>query len=207
MVLSHYRETHPRICYLQVGAFDGVMGDPIYPLIEKYDLTGFLIEPQSDAFERLKANYAPFGRSFVFVNAAIAASDGSVPIYTVKRDAAAPHWLHQVASFDRRTVMKHAAQVPGLEEMVQVEIVPSVTFDTLFKEQRIDRIDFLQIDAEGYDAELLRLYNIPARKPAVVQFEHKHLRRVDYEQALSELIDCGYKVAISREDTLAYHEQ
>jgi FkbM family methyltransferase len=206
MVLSHYRQTHPRVCYMQVGAFDGVSGDPIYPLIEKHALTGFLIEPQPDAFERLKANYAPFGRSFVFVNAAVAANDGCVPIYIVKREADGPEWLHQIASFDRSIVMKHAAEVPGLEAMIQVETVRSVTFGTLFREFGIDRIDLLQIDAEGYDAEILRLYDVRSRKPAIVRFEHKHLRDREHEQALRELIDCGYKIAVCGGDTLAYHE-
>ena len=45
MVLSHYRVTHPEVRYLQVGAFDGVSGDPIYPLIERHGLRGILIEP------------------------------------------------------------------------------------------------------------------------------------------------------------------
>src|SRR5438552_1031180 len=59
-LLANYRHGHSEICFLQVGAFDGVLGDPIYPLIEKYDLRGYLLEPQRDAFARLKANYARF---------------------------------------------------------------------------------------------------------------------------------------------------
>jgi len=36
ILLSHYRQAHPDICFLQVGAFDGVSADPNYPLIEKH---------------------------------------------------------------------------------------------------------------------------------------------------------------------------
>src|SRR6202021_2817250 len=75
MVLSHYRIEHPDVRYLQVGAFDGVSGDPIYPLIQRHGLQGIVIEPQKDAFERLKTNYAHFPH-FHFVNAAIADHDG-----------------------------------------------------------------------------------------------------------------------------------
>jgi hypothetical protein len=72
MVLSHYRVSHPLIRYVQVGAFDGVSDYPTYPLIEKHGLQGILVEPQRDAFERLRANYAHFDpTAYVPVNAAI----------------------------------------------------------------------------------------------------------------------------------------
>src|SRR5579863_6851588 len=60
-VLSHYRITHPEIShvrYVEVGANDGVIADPVFPWIEKHRLQGILIEPQKDIFNRLKKNYA-----------------------------------------------------------------------------------------------------------------------------------------------------
>ena len=65
-------------------------------------------------------------------------------------------------------------------------------------------MDLLQIDAEGYDSELLRLFDLPRRKPAIVRFEHTHLSRPDYESCLTLLIDLGYRIAIYGGDTLAY---
>jgi hypothetical protein len=44
MVLSHYRIEHPNVRYLQVGAFDGVSGDPIYPLVERHALQGIVAQ-------------------------------------------------------------------------------------------------------------------------------------------------------------------
>ncbi len=204
MVLSHYRQTHAHVCYLQVGAFDGVSGDPIYPLIEKYSLKGFLLEPQRDAFEKLKVNYSRFADSFVFVNAAIAARDGSLPLYTIQPDAEGPDWMRQIASFDKATLMKHASNIPDLAAKINVENVRCVTFTTLFKEIGTDNIDLLQIDAEGYDAEILRLYDVPSRKPAIIRFEHKHISQQVYERSLTSLIAEGYKIAQGENDTLGY---
>jgi len=208
MVLSHYRVDHSKICYLQVGAFDGVAGDPVYPLIERHGLRGILIEPQHDAFLRLKENYSRFGESaFKFVNAAIASDDGSSILYRIKPEARGPEWLHQIASFDRNVLMKHASMVSNLESLVQAEEVRCVTFATVFKEVGIEHVDMLQIDAEGYDAEILRLFNIGARKPAIVQFEHKHLTVLDHKTSVKMLIDQGYKVTACGNNTLAYLEQ
>ena len=194
MVLSHYRVSHSLIRYVQVGAFDGVSDDPIYPLIEKHALQGILIEPQRDAFERLKANYAHFDpTAYVLVNAAIAARDGTAALYTIKPESQGPDWLRQIASFDRSVVMKHAPVVPNLESFIQSEEVRCMTFTTLFKEVGNHHIDLLQVDAEGYDAEILRLFDIPSRKPAIVHFEHKHLSLADHERSIGALVDVGYR--------------
>jgi FkbM family methyltransferase len=184
LVLSHYRITHPDVRFLQVGAFDGVFGDALYPLIERHHLSGVLVEPQPRIFERLKANYARFAATgvFVFVNAAIAAHDGAMPLYKIKADVSGPDWLYGIASFDQRVVLRHAREFPELRPLVETEDVPCYTFETLFKTFAIERVDLLQIDAEGYDAELLRLFDVPARKPAIIRFEHKHLRRRDYDE-------------------------
>lgn len=202
MVLSHYRLEHPKVRYVQVGAFDGVSGDPIYPLIEKHGLEGVVIEPQKDAFERLKTNYACFP-DFQFVNAAIADRDGCSTLFRV-RSGMGPEWLGQIASFDRNVLVWHARMVPNLESMIETEEVRCLTFETLFKEQSVQNVDLLQIDAEGLDAVILRLFNIPLRKPPIVHFEHRHLSIPEHERTIRLLVDQGYRIAASSTDTLAY---
>lgn len=203
MVISHYRIDHPDVRYLQVGAFDGVSGDPIYPLIERHGLKGILIEPQKDAFDRLKMNYARFSQ-FHLVNAAVAGQDGFATLFRVHQDAHGPDWLHQIASFDRNVVMRHAHMVPNLESMIVTEQVRCMTFKTLLAEVGIDRVDLLQIDAEGRDAELLALFDIPARRPPIVHFEHKHLSLEDHEKSIGLLVGQGYRITASGSNTLAY---
>ncbi len=190
MVLSHYRIEHPKVCYLQVGAFDGISGDPIYPLIDRHALHGILVEPQKDAFERLKTNYSRFPH-FHFVNAAIADRDGWSTLFRIRPEATGPVWLHQIATFDRNILLRHAHMVPNLESMIETEQVRCMTFETLFQEADIKNVDLLQVDAEGFDAEILRLFNLPDRKPAIVRFEHKHLSTVDHENSIGSLVNLG----------------
>jgi FkbM family methyltransferase len=207
MVLAHYRQMHPNVFFLEVGAYDGVSGDELYPLIDKHNLRGILIEPQQDACRRLRANYARFKQSdFAIVNAAIAERDGPVPIYRIKSGMHSPGWLHQIASFDKSNVMKHAAHISNLDSLIEIEYVRGLTFDTLFKELEIDHVDLLQVDAEGYDSTILRLFDVPYRKPAIIRFEHRHLSAGDYRQIVTMLIAQGYKIAADRADVLAYRE-
>lgn len=205
MVLAHYRQTHTEIRYLEVGAFDGVSGDPLYPLIEKHALRGCLIEPQQDAFARLQANYRHFpSGGFVFVNAAIGERDGAVPLYRIRPEFRGPDWLPQIASLDRDFLVGLSDLVPDLESFLEIETVPCLTFDTLFRTYGLPPVDLLQIDAEGRDAEILELFDVPRRRPAIVHFEHKHLSEAAYERCLDCLIPAGYKISISQDDTLAY---
>lgn len=208
-VLSDYRRTHENVFFLQVGAFDGVSTDPLYPLLEKHALRGLLVEPQRRFFDRLRSNYARFEENrFVFANAAIAEKDGNLPLYKVASTAHGPEWLHGIASLNKDVLMRHSSALPHLESLVEVENVRGLTFTSLFAEFGITHVDLLQIDAEGYDAAILRLFDIPTRKPAIVRFEHKHLTAQDYKSSLRLLIDQGYKVALSNSgDTLGYHAQ
>jgi FkbM family methyltransferase len=208
MILSDYRRSHQEVVFLQIGAFDGVFGDPIYPLIDRHLLRGFLIEPQRDMFNRLKSNYARFESSrFVFANTAITERDGLVPLYRVRADADGPEWLRGIASLDRDVLMRHTRMFPELESVIEVECVPGTTFTSLFREFGIGHVDLLQIDAEGCDGRILRLFDVPSRKPAIIQFEHKHLDIGDYKNCLESLIDQGYRVAHGPADTLAYNPQ
>ena len=203
LYLRHARGGSKGIPYCQVGALDGITHDPIFPLIQKHGLRGVLLEPQSRMFETLKSNYARFS-NFTFVNAAIADVDGTRELYTIKEGAEGPDWLRGVSSFSEEVLLRHAGSVPNLRSMIRTEVVRTVTFDTLFRECGVNDIDLLQIDTEGYDAKVLKLFDFSKWKVAVVQFEHKHLSQVDFEGSLQLLIDNGYKIAIGREgDTLA----
>ncbi|MFY9938401.1 MAG: FkbM family methyltransferase [Silvibacterium sp.] len=208
LVLAAYRRNSPRdIFFMQVGANDGKSGDAIYPLVKKHSLRGVLIEPQHDIFDRLKSNYAAFGSSeFTFVNAAIGAADGNIPFYRIRPgETRGPNWLHMIASFDKGVLMKHADRIPDLESMIKVEDIRCVTFETLFKETGVKHVDLLQIDAEGFDAEVVRLFDVPARKPAIIRFEHKHLSGPDYGNCLNMLANQGYYLTICGQDTIAYN--
>lgn len=208
VLLAYYvgcRESRKPVRYCQVGAYDGVLQDPIFPLIEKYGMRGVLLEPQPQAYAELCRNYARFD-GFALVNAAVSNRDGVRNLYTVKPDAGGPDWLQCIASFDEAVLMRHVATVPNLASMVQKEQVKTITFETLFRANKIDELDLLQIDTEGYDAEILRLFNFNTWRVPIVGFEHKHLSRGDFEQTLELLMDHGYRISIGHDgNTLACH--
>jgi hypothetical protein len=56
--LNRYFANWKRVRFIQIGACDGISGDPIYPnALHNLSWTGVLIEPNPIQFEQLKTNY------------------------------------------------------------------------------------------------------------------------------------------------------
>jgi FkbM family methyltransferase len=181
--------------FVQIGAFDGVSGDPLHRLIVRHGWRGVLAEPQREHFERLEDTYRR-QPGLTLRQVAVADRRGVRTLYTVAPRDDHPQWAPQVASFDRAQVMRHAGSMPGLAERVQPVQVHCVTLDDLLGEAPDGVVDLLQIDVEGYDAELIRMLDLERWQPAIVRFEHKHLSRRDHDAAVQRLLDHDYRVGI-----------
>jgi FkbM family methyltransferase len=201
-VLQQYLSTQATKPYfVQIGAFDGVSGDPLFPWVKQGKLAGCLIEPQADAFERLQANYAGVD-GVAFKRAAIGPQAGNSTLFRIRPGSIGPEWLFQLASFDRSILLRHAPFVPGLEQMIITETVPTITVEQLLAELPA-RPNVLVIDTEGYDFELIKLWNVPRRKPEIILYEHKHLTTADQAACRQHLIENGYRVHPLDQDTVA----
>ena len=156
IIEQYSRETHD-FFVLEIGAFDGVLSDPIYKWIKKYGWQGILVEPQKEGFERLKINYRE-NVNLRLENVAIAESTGKRPLYKVKDEYIEADWQKRIASLLPK---------PNLEKqnMVTTEMVQCITFDALLSRHKVKKIDLLQIDVEGYDYELLKSFDFERIKP------------------------------------------
>jgi FkbM family methyltransferase len=207
LVLADYLTKASSICFVQVGGFDGKTGDPLYPYVTKYQWKGVIVEPQTEAFEALKSNYANEPQ-IILANAAVADHDGFQTLWRLRSGVQGlPAWAPQLASFDRDTVLRHKAQIPNIEEFIEAKQVRCVTLDTLMRESGLDRIDVLQIDVEGYDYEILKLLDFEKYKPSIIRYEHAHLHPDDLDACLDMLVQHGYKVGFEQHDTIAYAER
>ncbi len=208
LILSDYCHNRSSATFIQVGANDGVMNDPVFSLVDKYNLNGILIEPQPDIFRLLEKNYEnKKSDRFILVNAAISSSDGRRNLYRIRPDPSIPDWVTGLASFDRDVILKHANwsdAPPDLESLIEIESVATITFPSLFEKYSINQVDILLIDVEGYDGEILRMFEVEKWLPSVIQFETKHLDDRTIIATLKRLVAAGYKVAANGVDALAY---
>ena len=209
---AHLVAFHPgrQISAVQVGAFDGVSNDPLAPLLQAFHWSAVLIEPQPCPFAALRHHYADNQAVQVF-NVAIGERDSKRMLYMLKSSDPLPDIFHQVASFDRAHVEKIRRQeLPHTATEITAVEVETWTFNTLLRRSNTTLVDVLQIDAEGYDFELLKLFDVPRRLPTIVHYEHQHLSRSDRNAAAELLVACGYRLAMSFTspgDTLAVRRE
>ncbi len=199
----------------QVGANDGRSNDPVHRYFRDYAWRGLLIEPQRDVFEQgLARTYADNPR-VTLRNVALGTEDGSLPFYRVA--ISNERWAHGLSSFVRSSLEEHIrsgyiarkAHEQGLSlpddpgRIIETVQVPTRTVSTLLKEHGIDFYDVLCIDTEGYDFEILKLFDFERYRPDVVLFESNNLSEADFVAAHALLRRFGYRLFWEKGDTLA----
>jgi FkbM family methyltransferase len=189
------------VSFVQIGAFDGSANDPIWRNVRRYGWRGVLVEPQPNAFERLRGTYAGID-GLTFLNVAVAKDAGTIPMYHIKDVGPNdPWWYGQVASFDRAHVLKHL-EASDTADRVGTREVPTMTINDVLA-MSLQPVDVLQIDAEGYDAALVQMVDFERFQPTVIGFEHVHLSMSDRQAVSARLREMGYRFAHGGDDTIA----
>lgn len=192
---------------VQIGANDGVLFDPIYDFVTAHPdaVSGLALEPLPDFFARLKANYAHCPR-FVPLNVAIHNTAKEMTIWRVKPEAVpkGKEGLHGTASFNPEHY-----KLSGLSAAdVTPEKVRCLTFAELMSEHRVQHVDVLQIDTEGYDFEILKALDLTTLRPTIIHFEHgldAGIMTLDQLRELTERFhQAGYTLFLSQFDGTAF---
>ncbi|WP_114521342.1 FkbM family methyltransferase [Altererythrobacter sp. ZODW24] len=177
--------------FVQIGANDGKYFDPLRPYILNRGWTGVLVEPQPPLFEQLKANYAECADRLAFENVAISDGD-SLRLYLPPEGYKPARAEMQPESMVSNNPAVLAQQLDVSTSSLQSIDVPAMTLDALFAKHSIAELDLLQIDAEGYDWQILQTLDLSAVSPTLIQLETGHLGRRDLAAVAKHLCDAGY---------------
>lgn len=211
---SRRRSKRSRVVVLQVGANDGTRQDPIRFFIRRDKWRGLLVEPQAEVFSKLAQVY-PTGQIAV-ENVALDATTGERALYKISFSSS--RWATGLASFNRETILsavrsehvqkaafREGVSVPEEDDVaIAVERVKCVTFDGLISKYQLSKIDFLVIDTEGYDYQLLQLFNYRHVRPLNVLFEHVFLSDAEAKSIEELLCKHGYETVREGSNTLAF---
>jgi len=135
--------------YIEVGANDGIAQSYTYEL-EKMGWKGVLIEPSKKSFISCIKNRSEENE---FYNCALVGYEG---ITGIKGD------------FDGHPMSSIGGVRLKREGKV---IVPARTLNSILEELEIDKIDLFSLDVEGYEAEVLRGFNLKKYKPKYIIVE------------------------------------
>lgn len=221
-ILCHLSKRQGHIFIVQIGAHVGATcNDPVHRFIRTNSRPGrsgratcrcVLIEPVRHLFERLVVSYKDCA-GVVCDNVAIADENAVRDFYRLEENidlkgSGMPEWLDQLGSllpermgelWDRRE--KDPTYKQFISRHSVVDKVRCITFDQLLDKHGITNIDFLQIDAEGYDYEIIQTINFDRIKPKVINYERVLL--CDKEGSCRDLLlKQGYLLYDHGQDTL-----
>lgn len=175
------------VFFVEIGANDGVSSDPIHEHVRTHGWSGVCVEPLEGPFASLVEVYRdqPGVRC---VNAALSDTPG-----TVTMRVAANSRLASLVP-DRNALTRQAD--------THDVTVPTTTFDELLADT--DRaVDLLQIDTEGYDYQVLRMFDLERRHPLVVNMEFYCLPLDERLKTFRLLRDAGYAYHFDGMDLVA----
>ena len=199
-----YAATTPDFFFLQVGANDGWVNDPIYHLVHEFGWRGVLVEPQKWVFEERLVPHYEGCPGLEFENAAVSDRVGFRDLFVLPFTQR--RWATGLASFVKDNLTRHIEkgyveqsigterdQLPDrVEDYIGTERVRTVTFEWLIEKYGFDDLDLLQMDAEGYDYTLLHLFDFDRIKPAIVQFERHAMTPAEWTDVRTLLAEAGY---------------
>lgn len=201
--IYEFARGRPDAFFVQVGANDAVQRDQLREEVLARRWRGILVEPVPYVFERLRQNCGNEAR-LILENVAIADHDGVQELFYLPQseDGDLPQWYDALASFNRDVVAKHREYIPDIDERIASMDVPCLTFSSLCDRHRVQHIDFVQIDTEGYDFEIIKLIDFDRYRPALLMFEHHHLTDADRAECAAYLRAHGFTGFSHSLDTL-----
>mgnify|MGYP001175485734 CR=1 FL=1 len=204
-IILHRYNRNQGFFFIQIGANDGISGDPIHKFIIKYNWSGILVEPVIGLFSRLKENYAG-QNNLIFENLAISETEETKLFYRIKEsnDPGNPSWYDQIGSFLPEVVLKHEHQIPNFKNRLITDIVPCLSYHGLLCKHGVKKVDLLHIDTEGYDYQIIKMIDIKDVRPDLILFEYKHLNKTDLVACEALLKSRGYKLLKTQSDILAF---
>lgn len=187
--------------FIQVGANDGISFDFLYEFVISRESSGLVIEPVIDYYKELVSNYKDFPE-IIKVNKAVHSFEKSKKIFKVKDSSRHKYsdWVKGIASFDEN----HHMKTNILKEDIEVENVLADTLMNIISEfSSKKKIDFLQIDTEGYDLEILKMIDFSLLKPLIIKYEHINLEKEDLLSSKQLLMNQGYVLHSDVYNTIA----
>jgi FkbM family methyltransferase len=193
--------------FIQIGSHIGkTPNDQLFHIINK-DYNCIFIEPVPYLFNILVNNYneAYPNNNFIFINKAVSDYIGYIDLYIPSEKNNFnnyPFWASQLSSVNPIHIQRH---IPDL--IVDKINVETTTINKIIEDYNITNIEFLHLDTEGHDYQILKNYNFSI-KPKQIMFEHKHMDGVfktgeKYNELINLLYNYSYKIVQQNdEDTL-----
>jgi FkbM family methyltransferase len=155
--------------------------------LAKDNWRGVIVEAVPEYFDKIEKV-----EGVSYENVVIGDKIGNVPFYYIPQETIIekklPDWARGLGSLNK----KHPIVTSnGWENLVKEIIIPMITVKALLDKHSINHIDYLKIDTEGSDCDILQKFDLSKIDKMV--FEHKHCSKEDVDKELKRLEEYGFK--------------
>ena len=189
--------------FLQIGANDGYLSDPLNLAIFRHGLAGTFVEPQPNYFRELQNTYRKFA-GMVYVQCAIAAQPGMMTMYSL--DCASgrlPGWAHGVGTLSREQIRKFGDQIDDIDSYIRSQDVECITVAELLRRAAYPDPDILVVDAEGFDHQILSQFDFARLSTRLVIYETESMNGDHAADLKQRLEAAGFALFDADQDTVA----
>jgi FkbM family methyltransferase len=194
--------------YFQIGTNTGDDWFRRKVLQDKPEIV-ILVEPNQQLLEIIQENYeviSAFSQVHIYINAIHYEDNQTITLFNPGQEENFSNAHFSVVPMNNWNTEAKALQIEA----------NSITFDTICKNHKIDTIDYLQIDTEGFDSEIIKMIDFTKYKIYKLRFEswgfepelftvHNakkacSLGITGVQEAIEKLKKSGYKVSKFLED-------
>lgn len=138
--------------FVDIGANDGRTLSNTYYLENSLSWSGIAIEPSPKVFKRLQEN-----RACILINACISDESGDAEFLELSGYTEMLSGL--VDKYDARHIARIDNEIEKFSGVKNYIKVPCYTLEDILKEHKLQKIDYLNIDIEGGEFDILKTIN------------------------------------------------
>ena len=174
-------ETIPGV-YLDIGSWDPIKASNSYFFYLR-NWKGICVDPNPELIEK----YKKIRPRDEFVNIGIGDAEDKINYYLLNEE------YSSMNSFDLEFIKKHK-----IEDQIKKTLkIPTMSIETLLDQKLSigDRLDFFDVDVEGYDLKVLKTNNWQKYRPKIVVVESDVSIDLDVNSELTSYLgSVGYKL-------------
>lgn len=189
-----------KVKFLQIGANDGISFDCLYDYVTQHQWDGVVVEPLEDFYESLCNNYKNYP-SVKPIKYAINSNQTEMSLFKLNPNYYNyyPDWAKGIASFSQEHLVKHDIDA----QHILIEKVNCISLMRLIEKFKLEDIDYLQIDTEGFDAEVIKMIDFNVVAPKIIKYEIKHLSNKQRGEVEQILVSQNYRLKSDYSDGFA----
>lgn len=178
----------PNGIFLDIGAYDGVIGSNTLTLEKYLNWSGILVECNPALYEQCKKT-----RSNIVCNKALYKDDNIKLTFTIPKGQDIKGGKEQLGGIKKLLKPESLNAFAKSYKICDEITVQSININTLLKQHNIYHIDYVSLDIEGAELSVLSSWDFDTHKVDFITVEHGNV--LTYQQKIHNLLkEKGFKL-------------